>query len=142
MRIYRGKSKEGNKSRGIMKNRWVYGWLEVWADGAYFINKEGMGIEVIPETVGQSTGLKDKHGTEIFEGDILSWVSCYTREWLESYTKVIQAIVIWWEQDGRWGLQNREEIFIPMESMTGSNEIIGNITDNLELYKQVMEGGE
>ena len=120
--LFRGKTAEG---------KWVYGYYVVLKGAKstyhYILTGEmtfGLNYEeheIIPETVGQYTGLVDKNGRRIFEGDIVKWFS-------KKYTVVYK--------DGRF--IGEEEHFIGVDeygfiNLYGEVEVIGNIHDNKEL---------
>ena len=80
------------------------------------------------ETIEQYTGLKDKNGKEIYEGDILQDDSNDT------------AVVIWREHHGEWGIKwihmGIEDSLSHRMEWGHLNEIIGNIHENPELLEQ------
>lgn len=136
---FRGKTKDG---------RWLYGdilqlnnsFCIAPHDGNWYdfmppkssLGTPSVKYEVIPETVGQFTGLLDKNGKEIYEGDIIQDES--------------NSIgVIMWFGTG-WGIASYARGFNGINSYTAvdsfySDEvkewtILGNVYDNPELLER------
>lgn len=120
----------------------VYGWyVENWnhgvfskATGSYIIDKFGTWHIVIPETVGQYTGLKDKkrteeypEGQEIYEGDIVRGV------WLTDHNTVFTGTVKYWEKYGLYGLDEKASL---VSVVWDGCEIIGDIHTTPKLLEK------
>ena len=114
---------------------WVQGSL--FAEGSRVeivrstCNNVGIEVaEVIPETVGQFTGLTDKNGKKIFEGDI---VRCISR------TDMANMVVIFEDGEFRMVLCEKYKDYIPGCGFYAircfDKDVIGNIHDNPELLE-------
>lgn len=117
------------RGRTTKDKEWVYG--DLLHDGydydvAIWEQKCKLVTEISPETVGQFTGLTDKNGTKIFDGDILVFCKGATH-----------PIKVFWDGLGWKFLRNGKPIADAFECNTISHikycEIIGNIHDNPEL---------
>lgn len=128
--------------REVLENgNWIQGDL-IWNNGIPFIvhgvieaNDEYISLEwwmpVDPETVGQFTGIKDKNGKMIFDGDICSY---YTPEYHDGkhFYKAER-------ETGEVRINTRGVVFggwqytTPFGGCVSVIEVIGNIHDNPEL---------
>ena len=151
--IFRGKS--------IGTGKWLYGHLFKWGlqppSNVPCICvcvpeswKEAYNLYAVdPETVGQYTGLTDKNGKKIFEGDILRFlvpdgsIRHFVAEWANRNR--LLAPLDGFEHDGNavrisgWCFNWKgRRLFPSFRAGVPDNErmeIVGNIHDNLELLK-------
>ena len=126
--LFRGKCGIGNV--------WVCGYYTRRDnDGDIEHHIEGISrvsFRMIPETLGQWTGLKDKAGTRIFEGDIVETSKYgYENGNGPNYNGKDRFVVHF--SDGTYVLENKRRRFCLIPDIGA--EVIGNIHDNPELLE-------
>lgn len=121
------------RGKRIDNGEWVYGDLlqpteicDIY-EIANCKSIDGTRYEVIPETIGQYTGLHDKNEKEIYEGDILKSI-----KWNDIYLVKYIGTAFYLCRKGNNGFNK-----ITTWNNTEKSEVIGNIYDNPELL-----GGE
>ena len=140
------------RGKDLVTGKWCYGiYMPPFYEGKdpFIYMKKDCGdhwsyisVQVIPDTVGQYTGLKDKNGVEIYEGDILR-----TEGFRIIDGRSVQSIdiseVVWSEDSCGFSAVEQKSIIAGKEKqqmgifymMPDSEEceVIGNIYDNPEL---------
>ncbi len=123
--LFRGKDIAGN---------WHYGNLTVLSGVAFISDNMGFPKVVIAETVGQYTGLTDRNGTKIFEGDIL-FASKHNFTGVVEYNPIIASFMVRINDSTKefYHYSHFNEDNPARKSQLEYTEVIGNIHDNPEL---------
>lgn len=141
-RLDNGEWVEGDYFRKYIYDRYdngslhyLIGWQVTDNDGEKFNDYE----DVDPDTVGQYTGLQDKNGKKIFEGDIFK----------EDYSGIVRSVfrvpggLAFEDNPVSFGYDHRAPVY-PYSSIAEMQnaswlskycEVVGNIHDNPELLK-------
>lgn len=130
------------RGKRVDNGEWVEGFYACVLDTHYImtgkfdsltngiINSEAYKVD--PSTVGQFTGLTDRNGVKIFEGDIIKHTQVYLHGTVKSigYVKWSTAYACWLAGGYTNG---RADMFLGDQSY--KLEVLGNIHDNPELLE-------
>lgn len=122
--------------RGKCGDEWVYGDLRhLNRMVAIFRKGHTFPYEVDEKTVGQYTGLTDKNGVKIFEGDIVEFEDGEAGDIYNETVVVNRGVVAF--SDGQFFVTNR--VTVEMDDLIFNNQmdcvVIGNIYDNPEIME-------
>lgn len=137
---FRGKDRRTGK--------WVYGDLLAPITGCRIVNytSEDNGSmkhadyhyhNVLDDTVGQFTGLRDRNGKEVYEGDVVFWIATD----MHGRGRGEQGAIFWDKHTMSWAIERDKPcvdgrpciISRPFDKQ--HLEVVGNIHDNPELIK-------
>lgn len=126
------------RGKRTYNDKWVEGSLVIEGNTAYIIGKNEAAHPVVlvnmcsvnikPKTIGQYTGLTDKNGVKIFEGDIVKYCPIFEEE---------RGDVKWSSTTARFLIELSDGAADSICQRTAQIcEVIGNIHDNPELLNQ------
>lgn len=127
------------RAQAVDNGTWVYGYyspvnLPIIGNIGHFMNEGGFrAIEIKIETLGQFTGMRDKNGKKIFEGDILHMVDCEEgTDWLTEVRAYGEVMICGKDYDNTW---------IHYIDDCVECEVVGNIFDDADTIglKTLME---
>ena len=155
--LFRGQTRKNGEKVEMatgekVPGHWVYGGIFP-GTGDYSIiyggetEKDLERHVVYSETVGQYTGLKDKNGKRIFEGDMIKPFDDEVDKMVVEFQHGQFLLCLYgergymaeygWEEEGNYGCFEAE----PLSSYGDDIEIIGNIHDNPEFMKGDADNG-
>lgn len=127
------------RGKRVDNGEWIEGFFAKSGDKTFILIDNDIAVgyvamkEVIAETVGQFTGLTDKNGTNIFEGDIVKYTN--TQRGVYEIGQKMRGVVVFDEKIGCYISKNNFQRH-PDFWFSEDIEVIGNIFDNPGLLEE------